>query len=250
MDYVWPIWWVHTLSWVHGELVLFSGNTGLTQWQRCPPGVYTKFPQYHWPLEMEPVDTYWCDHRWYCSYQESAKSLLDHLAFQMDHTLSHWCQICQLEDVWIKPGETPDELIDHLRALANRCNFSTDEEKEWNFQFHLICALTDSELVKKLLTLDLKATAAEILETCRTHIAIADNLNAMGLRSKTINAVNKWSQQPQCFPQQQQQKASNPQNQHACGNCTKSHAPGRIQTRSHPDMGPMAENKSRPTLLM
>ena len=53
--------------------------------------------------------------------------------------------------------------------------------------------LTDSELVKKLLTLDLKATTAKMLKTCRTHIAIADNLNAMGVGSKTVNAVNKWS---------------------------------------------------------
>ena len=48
---------------------------------------------------------------------------------------------------------------------------------------------SDSELVKQLLTLDLKATTAKILETCRTHIAIADNLSAMGLRSKTVNAA-------------------------------------------------------------
>ena len=91
----------------------------------------------------------------------------------------------------------------------------------------LVHALTDSELVKKLLTLDLKATTAKMCKTCRTHIAIADNLNAMGHGSKTVNAVNKWSQWPQSHPKQQQQKTSKPQNQHACGNCTKSHAPGR-----------------------
>ena len=83
----------------------------------------------------------------------------------------------------IKPGETPNELVDCLRVLADRCSFPTDEEKEWNIQFHLVSALTDSELIKKLLTLDLKAAIAKMLETCRTHIAIADNLNAMSLRS-------------------------------------------------------------------
>ena len=57
--------------------------------------------------------------------------------------------------------------------------------------------------------------------------SIADNLNAMDLGSKTGNAVNKWSQQPQSCPQQQQQKTSKPQNQHACESCTKSHAPSR-----------------------
>ena len=153
--------------------------------------------------------------------KKSANSSLDHLASQMDHTVSQQCQIYQLEDVWIKPGETPDKLVDCLRALANRCNYATDEEKEWNIKFCLVHTLTDSELVNKLLTLDLKATIAKILETWRTHIAIADNLNAMNLWSKTVNAVNKWSWQPQSHPQQQQQKTLNPQHQHACGNYTK-----------------------------
>ena len=207
--------------------------------------------------------------------KKSTKSLLDHLASQMDHTVSQRCQIYQLEDVQTKPGETLDELVDHLRTLTKRCNFPMDEEKEQNIQFCLVCALTDSELVKKLLTLALKPTTAKMLETCRTHIAIADNLNAMDLGAKAINAVNKQSQFPQSHPQQQQQKILNPQKQHACRNCTKSHAPGRtsnlprtshanhvaelvtgmshteappvdrrIQTRSHPDMGPKVESKS------
>ena len=122
----------------------------------------------------------------------------------MDQTVSQRCWIYQLENVQIKPGEASDELVDCLWALADRCNFPTDVEKEQNVQFHLVCALTDSELVRKLLALDLKATTAKMLETFRTHIAIADNLHAMGLISKIVNAVNKQSQQPQSHPQQQQ----------------------------------------------
>ena len=150
-----------------------------------------------------------------------------------------------------------------------------------NFQFHLVCALTDSELIKKLLTLDLKATTAKMLKTCRTHIAIADNLNAMGLRSKTAYAVNKWRQWPQSHPQQQQQKHQTPRTNMHVGialspmHLTEPPAMPRtphtnhvaelatgtsdakallvnrmIQSRSHPDMGTRVENKSRPTLLM
>ena len=133
--------------------------------------------------------------------KKSMKSFLEYLASKMDHTVSQQWWIYQLEDVWIKPGETPDELVDHLRALGNRCNFPTDEQKEWNIQFHLVCAITDSELLKKLLTLDLKATTAKMLKTCRTHIARVDNLYTMGLWSKTVNALNKESQWPQSHPQ-------------------------------------------------
>ena len=62
--------------------------------------------------------------------KKSAKSFLDHLASQTDCTVSQRCQIYQLEDVQIKPGETPDELVDCLRALAIMCNFQTGKEKE------------------------------------------------------------------------------------------------------------------------
>ena len=62
--------------------------------------------------------------------KKNMKSFLDNLASQMDHSVSQRCQIYQFEDVQIKPEETPDELVDHLRALANRCNFPTDKEKE------------------------------------------------------------------------------------------------------------------------
>ena len=64
--------------------------------------------------------------------KKSVRSFLDHSASQMAHTVSQQCQIYQLEDVQIKPGETPDELVDCLRALANRCNFPTDEDEMSN----------------------------------------------------------------------------------------------------------------------
>ena len=79
----------------------------------------------------------------------------------MDHAVSQRCRIYQLEDVRIRPGESPDELVDHLRALADRCNFLTEDEKERNVQYRFVRALSDKELVKKLLALDLTATTAK-----------------------------------------------------------------------------------------
>ena len=55
----------------------------------------------------------------------------------------------------------------------------------------------------------MEATTAEMLATCRTHIAIADNMSSMGLATKTVNAIQKVPKKSQC------------------GNCTKPHAPGR-----------------------
>ena len=130
------------------------------------------------------------------------------------------CRIYQLEDVHIWPGESPDELVDHLQALADWCNFPTEEEKEWNVQYRFIRALNDKELVKKLLALDLTATTSKMLEVCCTHIAISDNLEAMGLnQQKSVNVI--WKQSKPHHGEKPQADSV-----HSCGHCTKSHPPG------------------------
>ena len=133
-------------------------------------------------------------------------------------SISH-CRIHQLEDVCIQPGESPDELVDHLQALAGQCNFPTEDKKEWNIQYRFVRALSDKELIKKLLALDLMATTSKMLEVCHTHIAISDNL--MGLKEQTtVNAI--WRQNKPC-----QGKKPPADSAHTCGCCTKSHPPGR-----------------------
>ena len=59
-----------------------------------------------------------------------ASAFMDYLSSTMDHAVSQCCRIYQLEDVRIWPGESPDELVDHLQALADQCNFPTEDEKE------------------------------------------------------------------------------------------------------------------------
>ena len=98
--------------------------------------------------------------------KKQASAFMDYLSSMMDHAVSQCCRIYQKEDVHIRPGELPDELVDHLCALADQCNFPSDEEKEWNIQYSLVRALNDEELIKKLLTLNLKATTPKMLEVC------------------------------------------------------------------------------------
>ena len=123
--------------------------------------------------------------------KKSATAFLEYLSSTMDHPMSQWCRIYQLEDIWIHTSETPDELVEHIRGLADWCGFPSDEEKERNIQYCIIHALSDSDLVCKLLALKLTATTSKMLELCHMHIAISDNMNAMGLTgSKTVNAIH------------------------------------------------------------
>ena len=62
--------------------------------------------------------------------KKSAMEFMKFLHAGMDHPVSQHCRIYQLEEIRIKAGETPDELVDRIRGLADRCNFPTDAEKE------------------------------------------------------------------------------------------------------------------------
>ena len=147
---------------------------------------------------------------------------MDKFLSTMDHEVSQCFRIYQLEDVRIWVGESPDELMECLCALADCCNFPTEDEKERNVQYRFVCALSDKDLVKELLALDLKATTAKMLEVCQTHITISDNLDALGLVcSKPVHAIHQGK-----HSKQHQHGAKQPGNQHQCGNCTKSHPPG------------------------
>ena len=64
--------------------------------------------------------------------KQKASAFLTHLRSTMDHEISIRCQIYKLEETRILPGESPDELVDCLRALADRCSFPSDDEKERN----------------------------------------------------------------------------------------------------------------------
>ena len=73
----------------------------------------------------------------------------------------------------------------------------SEEEKEHNIQYHLVCTLNDKELVKKLLALALTTTTAKMLEVWRTHITISDNLEAMGLKEQKIVHARRKQNKPQ-----------------------------------------------------
>ena len=64
----------------------FLGTTGHQKWNKWTPASVT----------TDDI----------AATKKSTKSFLDHLASQMDHTVSQRCQIYKLEDVQIKHGET------------------------------------------------------------------------------------------------------------------------------------------------
>ena len=140
--------------------------------------------------------------------KKSAKLFMEFLHSSMDHPVSQQCRIYQLEEIRIKAGETLDKIIEWIRGLADRCNFPTDAEKERHIHSRMVCALSDTDLIRKLLAMKIEATTAEMLAVCCMHIAIADNMSSMSLSTKAVSAVQKMTKKTSSH--------GNP-----CGNCTK-----------------------------
>ena len=65
--------------------------------------------------------------------------------------------------------------------------------KERHIQFRMVCALSNTDRIRKLLAMKIEATTAEMLAVCHTHIAIADNMSSMGLSTKSVSAIQKKS---------------------------------------------------------
>ena len=83
-------------------------------------------------------------------------------------------------------------------------------EKERHIQFLMVHALSDTDLIRKLLAMKIEATTAKMLAVYRMHIAIAHNVSS----TKAGSAVQKMTKKPST--------RSSP-----CGNCMKHHTPGR-----------------------
>ena len=181
-------WSICSISWVLSDEGSMSGGTPLVQ------------PQRKWEKN-----------------KKSAKLFMEFLHSSMDHPVSQQCRIYQLEEIRIKAGETPDELVEQIWRLANRCNFPTDTEKERHIQFWMVHALSNTDLIRKLLAMKIEATTAEMFVVYHTHIAINRQHVFNGpINKKAVSAVQKMMK-----------KASSHGN--PCGNCTKHHTPGREQ---------------------
>ena len=57
----------------------------------------------------------------------------------------------------------------------------------------MVHALSDTDLIRKLLAMKIEATTAKMLAVCHTHIAITDNMSSMGLSTKAVSAVQKMA---------------------------------------------------------
>ena len=222
------IWWFPAVSQISGKLVhpseYSSGNSPRSQtWcgtQLSLTGICAQFLGQHWLQENLTVGS----------------QLAQLLRFQRRNSkLQPSWTTCPLQ--WIMQCHNTAESINWKMFVSDpeshQMNLFTISmllltdatshqmrKRNGNIQYRLVRALNDKELIKKLLTLNLKATTPKMLKVCQTHIAISDNLEAMGLKEhKTVNAIRKQNK-----PGQGRKPPVD--SVHSCGHCTKSHPPG------------------------
>ena len=66
--------------------------------------------------QWKPTGATEADHE---NKKKSIAAFLEYLSSTIDHPMSQWCRIYLLEDIHIHPGETPDELVEHICSLAD-----------------------------------------------------------------------------------------------------------------------------------
>ena len=84
-------------------------------------GVSAQFLGSHQTKKAQAMKPLWCNHRGVRGIRRVPSSM-EFLHSSTDHPVSQWCRIYQLEEIRIKAGELPDELVERIWELANRCN--------------------------------------------------------------------------------------------------------------------------------
>ena len=123
--------------------------------------------------------------------KKSVEGFLNYLASNMDHSVSQQCQIYQLEDIQLTVGETLMSWLIAYVPLQTNDTFPIDEKVQ-HVQLWFVHALSDTDVTKKLLALDLTAMTAKRHSLPYPYIATADNINAMGLTGlKSVSQILK-----------------------------------------------------------
>ena len=207
---------------VHGELVPSSGHTRWMRWLRCPPAAYTKFPWYHWPPEMEPVGTCWCDWQMISvATKKSVKSFLDHLASQMDHTVYQQMPNISIRRCANQAWRNPRWIGRPSKGpCTDRCNFPTDEEKDWNVQFHLVLCTHRQWSVQEIACSWPQGHNSQDAQNIQDSQRQSRQPQCYGLLGPKLSmlSTNEANDLSSC-PQQQQQQQQNhwtPRIKHAC----------------------------------
>ena len=67
--------------------------------------------------------------------KKSASEFMKFLHEGMDHSVSQWCRIYQLEEIKIKAGETPDELVKRIQGLADTAHNGNRSNHIWDVSY-------------------------------------------------------------------------------------------------------------------
>ena len=169
--YTWQGWWYHTT------------------------GVSAQFLGTHQTKKERAVEPLGATAEEQEKNKKSAKLFIEFLHSSMDHPVFQQCRIYQLEEIRIKAGETPDDLVEQIWGLADRCNFPQMQRRkahpvpdgscpQWHWP--------DKEAVGYEDWSNYCWNAA----VCHIHITIADKHVFNGPINKAVSALQKMTKKP------------------------------------------------------
>ena len=108
----------------------------------------------------------------------------------MTHEVNTHVWLAKLEDITVKPGEDPQELVAHIKTIMDQCEMLNDAHHE-----HEVCHLivhtyrNDTHLLDKLMVKSFKTPSSELIDIAINHFAIQCAHNQVSNTGKTVDAI-------------------------------------------------------------
>ena len=124
-----------------------------------------------------------------------ASAFLDQIQQGMTHDVNTHVHLGELEDIVVRPGEDPQDLVTHIKTLMDCCEMINGEHHEHKLHCCIICAYChEGKLLGKLMAKPFKTPSSELADIAVNHFAIQHTREQVSRSSKMVDAIcqDKW----------------------------------------------------------
>ena len=124
-----------------------------------------------------------------------ASAFLDQIQQGMTHNVNTHVCLGELKDIVARPGEAPQDLIAHIKALMDHCKMINDEHHKHELHHHIVHAYChEGKLLGKHMAKPFKTPSSELADIGVNHFAIQHAQEQVSHSSKPVDTIcqDKW----------------------------------------------------------
>ena len=119
-----------------------------------------------------------------------ASVFLDQIQQGMPHDVNTHVHLGELEDIVVRPGEDPKDLIACIKTLMDHCKMINDEHCEHELCCRIIYAYChEGKLLGKLMAKPFKTPSSKLADIAANHFAIQHAQEKVSHSSKPVDAI-------------------------------------------------------------